>query len=104
MGSIRLHRWRKTAIRPCRKFAEIVLPNPGSVRLHEAMGFRHVGSHNDIGHKLGFGHDIGYWRLGLADGHEPPSEPVPFAALRHAPTFNDVLAQARSRATFTIDV
>jgi L-amino acid N-acyltransferase YncA len=74
-------------------FAEIVLPNPGSVRLHEAMGFRHVGIHNDIGHKLGRWHDIGYWRLGLADGAGPPGEPVPFAALRHTPAFDDVLAQ-----------
>ena len=46
---------------------EIVLPNPGSVRLHKSMGFRHIVSHNDIGHKLGRWHDIGYWRLGLAD-------------------------------------
>ena len=45
------------------------------------MGFKHVGIHNDIGHKLGRWHDIGYWRLGLADSPEPPSEPVPFAAL-----------------------
>jgi L-amino acid N-acyltransferase YncA len=74
-------------------FAEIVLPNPGSARLHEAMGFKHVGIHNDIGHKLGRWHDIGYWRLGLADGPQPPGEPVPFAALRHTPTFDDVLAQ-----------
>ena len=36
-------------------FAEVVLPNPGSVRLHEAMGFRPIGVHKDIGHKLGDG-------------------------------------------------
>jgi len=30
----------------CRSaFAEVVLPNPGSVRLHEAMGFQHIGVH-----------------------------------------------------------
>ena len=76
-------------------FAEVVLPNPGSVRLHEAMGFQHVGVHRDIGHKLGRWHDIGYWRLGLADGAAPPGEPVPFAALRQTTAFNDVLAQGR---------
>jgi L-amino acid N-acyltransferase YncA len=74
-------------------FAEIVLPNPGSIRLHEAMGFRHVGIHHDIGHKLGRWHDIGYWRLGLADGPEPPNEPVSFATLMRTPAFDDVLAQ-----------
>lgn len=76
-------------------FAEVVLPNPGSVCLHEAMGFQHIGVHNDIGHKLGRWHDIGYWRLGLADGVAPPGEPVPFAVLRHTPTFGEVLACVR---------
>ena len=86
LGILRLQGFRSA-------FAEIVLPNPGSVRLHESMGFRHVGIHNDIGHKLGRWHDIGYWRLGLGDGPEPPSEPVPFAALMRTPTFDDVLKQ-----------
>ena len=76
-------------------FAEVVLPNPGSVRLHEAMGFQHIGVHRDIGHKLGRWHDIGYWRLALADGVAPPGEPVSFAALRHTPTFDEVLAWVR---------
>lgn len=61
-------------------FSEIVLPNPGSTRLHETMGFKHVGIHRDIGHKLGRWHDISYWRLGLAEGTTPPTEPEPFAA------------------------
>ena len=74
-------------------FAEIVLPNPGSVRLHEAMGFKHIGVHQDIGHKLGRWHDIGYWRLGLSDGPASPNEPVPFAVFRHAKAFNGLLAQ-----------
>jgi len=76
-------------------FAEVVLPNPGSVRLHEAMGFQHIGVHRDIAHKLGRWHDIGYWRLALADGVAPLGEPVPFAALRHTPTFDEVLAWVR---------
>ncbi len=75
-------------------FAEIVLPNPSSVRLHEAMGFKHIGVHNDIGHKLGRWHDIGYWRLGLADGTARPNEPVPFAAFKHTPAFAELLAKA----------
>jgi L-amino acid N-acyltransferase YncA len=74
-------------------FAEIVLPNPGSIRLHEAVGFRHIGIHEDIGFKLGRWHDIGYWRLGLADGAASPGEPVPFASFRQTPAFDSVLAQ-----------
>jgi GNAT superfamily N-acetyltransferase len=68
-------------------FAEIVLPNPGSVNLHESVGFRGVGIHKDIGFKLGHWHDIGYWRMGLAEPTPSPCEPVPFAAFRTTPAF-----------------
>lgn len=68
-------------------FAEIVLPNPGSVRLHEAMGFAPVGIHPDVGFKLGRWQDIGYWRFALANGDAPTPEPVPFATLQQAPVF-----------------
>ena len=74
-------------------FAEIVLPNPGSARLHDAMGFRHIGVHKDIGYKLGRWQDIGYWRLGLSDGTTAPSEPITFGAFRHTAAFNKILAQ-----------
>jgi phosphinothricin acetyltransferase len=68
-------------------FAEIVLPNPGSVSLHESAGFRPIGVHEDIGFKLGHWHDIGYWRMGLSDAEGLPSEPVPFRIFRRTPTF-----------------
>ena len=73
-------------------FAEIVLPHPGSVRLHEAMGFVPIGVHRDIGFKLGAWRDIGYFRLGLAEGAGPPGETVPFAAFRESGAFAGVLA------------
>lgn len=53
--------------------AGIVLPNPGSVRLHEALGFRPVGVDRDIGFKRGSWHDVGRWQLAL---RPPPAEPV----------------------------
>src|SRR5215472_1814678 len=34
-------------------FAGITLPNPSSVKLHESVGFKPIGSFRDIGHKLG---------------------------------------------------
>jgi phosphinothricin acetyltransferase len=76
---------RQQGFRPA--FAEIVLPNPGSVRLHETVGFKPLGVHKDVGFKLGRWHDIGYWRMGLADGTAQPVEPVPFATFRQAPEF-----------------
>lgn len=75
-------------------FAEIVLPNPGSARLHEAMGFQHIGVHKDIGYKLGRWQDIGYWRLGLSDGTTAPSEPTPFEAFMHTAAFTKLLAHS----------
>jgi phosphinothricin acetyltransferase len=75
-------------------FAEIVLPNQSSVRLHEAAGFKPIGVHKDIGFKLGRWHDIGYWRMGLASTDALPSEPVPFASFRRTPAFAVALGQS----------
>jgi hypothetical protein len=75
-------------------FAEIVLPNPGSVSLHEALGFEHIGVHTDVGFKLGRWHGIGYWRLGLSDGDAPPSEPLPFAAFKKTSEYAAALTMA----------
>lgn len=36
-----------------RAYAGIALPNTGSVGLHEALGFRHVGTFREVGFKLG---------------------------------------------------
>lgn len=88
LGTLRMQGFRSA-------FSEIVLPNPGSVRLHETMGFKHLGIHKDIGHKLGRWHDIGYWRLGLADGSSPPEEPLQFASFRHTSDFSKALSQNR---------
>jgi L-amino acid N-acyltransferase YncA len=47
-------------------FAGIALPNPQSIRLHEALGFRPVGVFPSVGFKHGAWHDVGWWRLQLA--------------------------------------
>lgn len=41
----------------------IALPNPASVRLHEAFGFQYVGVFPQVGFKLGEWRDVGYWAL-----------------------------------------
>lgn len=43
-----------------RAFAGITLPNVGSVGIHEAFGFRHIGTYSEIGRKFGR-----YWDVGL---------------------------------------
>lgn len=44
-------------------FAGIALPNPGSVGLHEAVGFTTVGIYREVGWKLGGWRDVGWWQL-----------------------------------------
>lgn len=61
-------------------FAGIALPNDASVGLHEAMGFQPIGIYREVGFKQGAWRDVGWWRLGLAEG-PPKGEPIPFSAL-----------------------
>lgn len=53
----------------------ITLPNPASVRLHEALGFTKAGVYRRVGYKLGGWHDVGLWQLELAQATVPPGEP-----------------------------
>ncbi len=50
--------------------AGIALPNKPSVRLHEALGMRHVGTFPAVGYKHGRWIDVGYWMLTTGEG--PP--------------------------------
>ena len=55
--------------------AGITLPNPASVALHEAVGFRPVGIYRGVGYKLGAWHDVGWWQLSLRDRIPEPHPP-----------------------------
>lgn len=56
--------------------AGITLPNPGSVALHETIGFEPVGVYRRIGWKAGAWHDVGWWQLELVPATDgPPAEP-----------------------------
>jgi L-amino acid N-acyltransferase YncA len=46
-------------------FGGITLPNVPSVRLHESLGFVHIGSFKNVGHKMGQWRDVGYWQKNL---------------------------------------
>jgi L-amino acid N-acyltransferase YncA len=55
----------------------ITLPNEASIRLHEKMGYRLVGTLPQIGFKLGQWWSVGYWQLELRPasslgGKSPP--------------------------------
>jgi L-amino acid N-acyltransferase YncA len=59
----------------CAIHAGITLPNPGSVGLHQAMGFRPVGVYQKVGWKLGAWQDVGWWQLELRPRQGPPTPP-----------------------------
>jgi uncharacterized cupin superfamily protein/L-amino acid N-acyltransferase YncA len=71
-------------------YAAITLPNPASVALHEAMGFRRVAMYGGVGYKLGAWHDVGTWHRLLLPLAAEPAPPTRLDALRGS----DALATA----------
>ena len=59
-------------------FAGIALPNPGSVGLHEALGFTPVGVYRAVGFKAGRWLDVGWWQRPLRELPAAPDEPRPW--------------------------
>lgn len=53
-------------------YAGITLPNPASVRFHEACGFEHVGTFPECGFKFGQWHGVGFWKQELRDRTPDP--------------------------------
>ncbi len=65
----------------CQAFAIITLPNPPSIAFHERMGFMHIATFKDIGFKLGYWRDTGWWRLQLRERPSRPAPPRPLAEM-----------------------
>nr|GEX77212.1 phosphinothricin acetyltransferase [Tanacetum cinerariifolium] len=68
-------------------YAGIAQPNPGSVALHERLGFRHIGTYPNVGFKRGQWHDVGYWHLELGPTTAAPAEICPFPELANADSY-----------------
>lgn len=51
--------------------AGATLPNPGSVGLHEAVGFTLAGVTKNVGYKFGEWHDVGFWEYDLGEIDHP---------------------------------
>ena len=56
--------------------AGIALPNPASIGLHEALGFRRVAVYPKVGWKMGAWHDVGWWQLELMPRTAEPAVPL----------------------------
>ncbi len=76
--------------------AGITPPNPGSVRLHEALGFERIGLFEAIGWKHDRWHGVEWFRLELGPRGDKPVALVPLPRLVGSPALAAVLdAQGR---------
>lgn len=60
----------------CSAIGVIALPNEGSVRAHESIGFRKVGVLKRVGYKAGAWRDTGWWQLELRAPSTSPQPPL----------------------------
>ena len=77
-------------------YAGIALPNPGSVGLHESMGFEKIGVYRRVGYKLGEWHDVGWWQLALKEHEQSPREPLDVTTLTARPDLECLLTRGLS--------
>ncbi len=77
-------------------YAGITLPNPGSVGVHEAVGFGRVAVYRKVGYKMGDWRDVGWWQLALRPEIADPPEPVPIGEIRDLPAVFAALARGES--------
>ena len=75
----------------CSAIGVIALPNPGSIRAHESLGFRRVGIFRNAGYKAGAWRDTGWWQLELRPMPALPQPPTPILRLAHEPDFGALL-------------
>ncbi|WP_254762641.1 GNAT family N-acetyltransferase [Natrinema marinum] len=63
-------------------YAVTTVPNPGTERFHESVGFERVVDFPAIGYADGEWRDVAWWRRPLAEKPDEPDRPRPFPAVR----------------------
>ena len=76
----------------CNAVGVIALPNAGSIRAHEAVGFRQIGVFENVGFKAGGWHHTGWWQLELRPMPKSPQPPRAIGDLSKDAGFVDLLA------------
>jgi L-amino acid N-acyltransferase YncA len=71
--------------------AGITLPNPASVGLHEAVGFKLIGVYRGIGYKLGSWHDVAWYETELQPEIANPPEPRAISDLHGTAFWNEAV-------------
>jgi L-amino acid N-acyltransferase YncA len=77
-------------------YAGITLPNPGSVGLHESLGFKSIGAFRKVGHKAGAWYDVGWWHLDLLPPVASPRPPRDLNQIQADPSWQRALATGHS--------
>ncbi len=72
--------------------AGATLPNPGSIALHRAMGFKRVGVYRGIGYKCGQWHDVEWLERAIGTRTPDPEEPTPLPSVVGTPGWESALA------------
>jgi L-amino acid N-acyltransferase YncA len=78
-------------------YAGVTLPNPGSVGLHEAAGFKPLAVYPGVGYKFGKWLDVGWWQLDLLPQTEKPQEPIPVHAAVQLTSLAETIRAAEKR-------
>jgi L-amino acid N-acyltransferase YncA len=76
-------------------YAGVTLPNPGSVGLHESLGYTPVGVYRAAGYKFGAWHDVGWWQRRLRPLVLEPPAPRAITALVGTLAFGRVMRGGR---------
>jgi L-amino acid N-acyltransferase YncA len=77
--------------------AGITAPNPGSVRLHESLGFERIGEFEAIGWKFDGWHGVEFWALELGPREPVPDPVTPITELAGTPELEAALRGHRAR-------
>jgi phosphinothricin acetyltransferase len=77
-------------------YAGITLPNPGSVGLHESVGFKPLCVYRNVGYKLGSWYDVGWWELALQPVISVPRVPLKPADIQSDSSWHELLASGLS--------
>ena len=73
--------------------ADITVPNPASVGLHKAMGFKLVGEYRDIGFKQGAWRNVAWYQAPIQPLIAQPAEPRSIHELAGGPQWQDAVQQ-----------
>lgn len=72
-------------------YAGMTLPNPGSARLHEKMGFKPIGTYHRVGYKNGAWRDVAWYELSLQPLVSNPEQPQNINLIRNYTGFKSAL-------------